>query len=63
MEDPPEQGNERQSELRMKAKVELVIRDEEGRILGQLDSYSLELGAQSLLENWRGSRKLETESA
>ena len=63
MEDPPEQGNERQSELRMKAKVELVIRDEEGRILGQLDSYSFELGAQSLLENWRGSRKLETESA
>jgi hypothetical protein len=35
----------------MKAKVEVVIRDEEGKILGQLDSYSLELGGQSLLEN------------
>lgn len=43
----------------MKAKVELVIRDEEGKILSQLDSYSIELGAQSLheiegaVENWR----------
>ena len=43
----------------MKAKVELVIRDEEGKILGQLDSYSLELGKQSLyeiegaVEDWR----------
>ena len=43
----------------MKARVELVIRDEEGKILCHLDSYSLELGAQSLheiegaVENWR----------
>ena len=43
----------------MKAKVEVVIRDEEGKILGQLDSYSMELGAQSLyeiegaVEDWR----------
>ena len=43
----------------MKARVEVVIRDEEGKILGQLDSYSMELGAQSLheiegaVEDWR----------
>jgi len=43
----------------MKARVEVVIRDEEGKILGQLDSYSLELGNQSLyeiegaVEDWR----------
>ena len=47
----------------MKARVELVIRDEEGKILGQLDSYSMELGAQSLYEKRRSSRRLETESA
>lgn len=34
----------------MKARVELVIRNEEGKILGQLDSYSMELGDQSLHE-------------
>ncbi len=59
MGDVPHEGSERQSELGMKARVELVIRDEEGNILGQLDSYSLELGAQSLyeiegaVEDWR----------
>ncbi len=43
----------------MKATVEVVIRDEEGKILGQLNSYSWELGKQSLyeiegaLEDWR----------
>ena len=43
----------------MKAKVELVIRDEDGNILSQLDPYVLELGSQSLhdiegaVENWR----------
>ena len=43
----------------MKVRVELVIRDEEGKILSQLDSYSMELGAQSLheiegaVEDWR----------
>ncbi len=43
----------------MKARVELVIRNEEGKILGQLDSYSMELGGQSLheiegaVEAWR----------
>ena len=43
----------------MKARVELVIRDEEGNILSQLDSYSMELGVQSLheiegaVENWK----------
>lgn len=43
----------------MKARVELVIRNEEGKILSQLDSYSMELGAQSLheiegaVEDWR----------
>lgn len=43
----------------MKARVEVVIRDEEGKILGQLDSYSMELGKQSLyeiegaVEEWR----------
>lgn len=43
----------------MKTRVELVIRDEEGKILGQLDSYSMELGTQSLheiegaVEDWR----------
>jgi len=40
--------NERQKEIRMKAKVELVIRDEDGNILSQLDPYVLELGSQSL---------------
>ncbi len=43
----------------MKARVELVIRNEEGKILGQLDSYLMELGNQSLyeiegaVEDWR----------
>jgi hypothetical protein len=43
----------------MKVRVELVIRDEEGKILSQLDSKSMELGAQSLheiegaVEDWR----------
>jgi len=43
----------------MKAKVELVIRDESGNILSQLDPYWMELGCQSLhdiegaVENWR----------
>ena len=43
----------------MKARVEVVIRDEEGKILGQLASYSMELGTQSLheiegaVEDWR----------
>lgn len=43
----------------MKARVELVIRDEEGNILSQLDPYPLDLGSQSLdeiegaVENWR----------
>lgn len=43
----------------MKARVELVIRDEEGKILSQLGSYSMELGTQSLheiegaVEEWR----------
>lgn len=43
----------------MKARVELVIRDEEGNILSQLDPYWMELGNQSLhdiegaVENWR----------
>lgn len=51
--------NERQKEIRMKAKLELVIRDEDGNILSQLDPYVLELGSQSLddiegaVENWR----------
>ena len=50
-------------QLGMKARVELAIRDEEGKILGQLDSYSMELGAQSLYEIEGSSRKLETKSA
>ncbi len=43
----------------MKARVELVIRDEEGKIVSQLGSDSMELGAQSLheiegaVEDWR----------
>jgi len=58
----PEVGeNERQKEIRMKAKVELVIRDEDGNILSQLDPYVLELGSQSL-HDIEGMRKLETEN-
>lgn len=34
----------------MKASVELIIRDEEGNILSQLDPYLVELGSQSLHE-------------
>lgn len=43
----------------MKVSVELVIRDEEGNILSQLDPYLMELGNQSLheiegaVEDWR----------
>ena len=43
----------------MRAKVELVIRDEDGNILSQLDPYLMDLGSQSLhdiegaVENWR----------
>ncbi len=43
----------------MRAKMELVIRDEEGNILSQLDPYLMELGSLSLhdiegaVENWR----------
>lgn len=43
----------------MRARVELVIRDEEGNILSQLEPYQMELGTQSLhdiegaVENWR----------
>jgi len=40
----------------MKAKVELVIRDEDGNILSQLDPYVLELGSQSL-HDIEGSEK------
>jgi len=32
----------------MRAKVELVIRDEDGNILSQLDPYLMDLGSQSL---------------
>lgn len=43
----------------MKARVELVIRDEEGNLLSQLDPYLMELGCQSLhdiegaVEDWK----------
>ena len=43
----------------MRARVELVIRDEQGHILSQLEPYQKELGTQSLheiegaVENWR----------
>lgn len=43
----------------MKARVELVIRDEEGNILSQLNPYLMELGCQSLhdiegaVEGWK----------
>jgi len=43
----------------MKAKVKVVIQDEEGNILSQLDPYLMDLGSQSLhdiegaVENWR----------
>jgi hypothetical protein len=43
----------------MKARVEVVIRDEKGNILSQLDPYPLDLGSQSLdeiegaVKNWR----------
>jgi len=43
----------------MKAKVKLVIQDEEGNILSQLDPYLMDLGSQSLhdiegaVEDWR----------
>ena len=49
----------------MKARVELVLRDEEGKICGQLDSDSMELGAPSLselegaVEEWRRKVRLE----
>jgi len=43
----------------MKAKIEVIIRDEEGKVLGQLDSQAIEIGQQSLhdieggVEEWR----------
>lgn len=43
----------------MKALVKVVIQDEEGKILSQLDPYLMDLGSQSLhdiegaVEDWR----------
>ncbi len=43
----------------MKAKIEVMIRDEQGNVIGQLEPQALELGCQSLhdieggVEQWR----------
>jgi hypothetical protein len=43
----------------MKAKIEVMIRDEEGNVIGQLDSQTMDIGRQSLhdiegaVEQWR----------
>ena len=43
----------------MKARVEILIRDEAGNLLSQLDPYQMDLGSQSLhdiegaVEHWR----------
>jgi hypothetical protein len=45
----------------MKAKIEVIIRDEQGQVIGQLEPQTMELGRQSLhdiegaVEQWRGS--------
>jgi hypothetical protein len=43
----------------MKARIEVIIRDEEGNVIGQMEPQGVELGGQSLyeiegaVENWR----------
>jgi hypothetical protein len=43
----------------MKAKIEVIIRDEQGNVIGQLEPQAMELGCQSLhdiegaVEQWR----------
>ena len=43
----------------MKAKIEVVIRDEQGNVIGQLEPQAMDLGCQSLhdiegaVEQWR----------
>ena len=43
----------------MKAKIEVIIRDEQGNVIGQMDPQPMNLGNQSLdeiegaLEDWR----------
>ena len=43
----------------MKAKIEVIIRDEQGKVIGQLDPETMDLGYQSLheiegaVEQWR----------
>jgi hypothetical protein len=52
-------GNERQQEPSMRARVEVVIRDEAGNILSQLAPAWMDLGTRSLhdiegaVENWK----------
>jgi hypothetical protein len=60
--------NERQQELSMRARVEVVIRDEEGNILSQLAPAWMDLRAQSLhdiegaVETWRQQALPEIEA-
>jgi hypothetical protein len=43
----------------MKAKIEVIIRDEQGKMIGQLEPQAMDLGSQSLhdiegaVEQWR----------
>lgn len=43
----------------MKAKIEVIIRDEQGKVIGQLEPETMDLGCQSLheiegaVEQWR----------
>jgi hypothetical protein len=45
----------------MKAKIEVIIRDEQGKVIGQLDPETMDLGCQTLheiegaVEQWRRS--------
>ena len=61
-------GNKRQQEASMRARVEVVIRDEEGNILSQLAPAWMNLETQSLhdiegaVETWRQQALPEIEA-
>lgn len=52
----------------MKAKIEVIIRDEQGKVIRQLDSRTMDIGRQSLddiegaVEQWRRSALAEIEA-
>ncbi|MGL5878926.1 MAG: hypothetical protein ACRC2V_14275 [Xenococcaceae cyanobacterium] len=62
-------GNERQKEQSMRARVEIVIRDEAGNILSHLAPHEIDLRGQSLheiegaVENWKQQALPEIEAS